>query len=222
MATVALVGVWASGCSSGPLESYSPPPGSNKPIPPAPEIAAPAGMPVQRRDDPSFIHTKQVASSRTFGSRANPFALTSSEAVLEREQASALLLQVGGSFPMYYQPPPPPPDPATITEVQPYRRLAAIIVGDAVIALIEMEDGRTYEVRPGSQIPNSEWRVVSIDRERAILRRDGDKLPKEIVVRLESPPPGLSRGPGGNRGGAPTGGDPSGGGGMPTLGGGNR
>jgi len=63
-------------------------------------------------------------------------------------------------------------------------------------------------IRPGSKIPNSDWTVESIDREKAVLVRGGNAEPHRIVVRLESPPPGMG---GGGIGGPGAGG----GGGFP-------
>jgi hypothetical protein len=91
------------------------------------------------------------------------------------------------------------------------------VVGDSVLALIDMGNGTTELIRPGQRIPGSEWTVVSIDEEKAILRRGGNRLPRQVTVRLELPPPGF--GGGGNTGGFPGGptgpGGPPGGPGMP-------
>jgi hypothetical protein len=66
-----------------------------------------------------------------------------------------------------------------VVEPQPYRRLSGIVVGDSVLALIVMGDGAGPQIiRPGLRIPNSPWRVISIDEEQAVLRRDGDVLPR--------------------------------------------
>jgi hypothetical protein len=92
--------------------------------------------------------------------------------------------------------------------------LAGVLVGDTVSAIIVMEDGSTHLIKPGMRIPNSPWRVLSIDEEKAVLRRAGTVKPTQIIVRLETPPGGVPTGGGGGRGpgGAP--GNPGGAGGA--------
>lgn len=159
---------------------------------------------------------------QSFTPRTDPFALLAEEKSFEASQSSERLLSEGGSWRFDYEVP-EDKNTAPVLEEQPYRRLAGVIVGESVLALIDMGDGRPLEIiRPGQRIPNSEWTVVSIDEEKAILRRAGNKLPKQIVVRLESPPTGVGGGLGtgggtGGRGG-PNG--PGGVGGPPKGGGG--
>jgi hypothetical protein len=98
-------------------------------------------------------------------------------------------------------------------EPQPYRRLAGVIVGDSVLALIDMGDGQLKLIRPGQDIDG--WHVESIDSDKAILTRGGNRLPHQVVVRLESPLPGSIGGRGGAGGGAGGAGQPGGGGGGP-------
>jgi hypothetical protein len=121
---------------------------------------------------------------------------------------------------MQFEPPTPVFEEEQL-EVQPYRRLAGILVGETVSAILIMENGEPHIVKPGYRIPNSEWTVVSIDQDKAILRRGGSKKPNEITVRLESPPAGTGGGrPGGQQGGGNTGGISPGtgtGGGPPRI-----
>ena len=120
--------------------------------------------------------------------RANPFALTPSEASFDKEQTAAYLATTQGSFPMFFQPPPENLAPPEV-EPQPYRRLAGILIGESVVALIDMGNGHIEEIYPGETIPGTQWKVVSIDSEKAVLQRVGsNRLPNEIVVRLESAP----------------------------------
>lgn len=186
---------------------------ASAPIPPIPKIAADAGIIVARPEDPQFDRTKKLATSVAFGARTDPFALLSAEKVYERDQIAARVVSETGNFALLYTPPPPPPDERTLLEPQPYRRLAGVILGDGVVALIEMEDGRVYDVRPGQKVGNTEWVVASIDTEKAVLRRAGNKLPKSIVVRLESRPADFGGGGGGGTGGGAGGGGNIGGGG---------
>jgi hypothetical protein len=74
------------------------------------------------------------------------------------------------------------------------------------MAIIDMGNNTPMQlIRPGMQIPNSPWKVISINEDEAVLRRSGNKRPKEIVVRLQGPiAPGSSGGfgaPTGNPGG---------------------
>jgi len=152
--------------------------------------------------------------------RNDPFALLAEEKAFDTSQSSERVLADTGWRFDYEEPEDKNQEP--VQEEQPYRRLAGVIVGESVLALIDMGDGRPLEIiRPGQRIPNSEWTVVSIDEEKAILRRSGNKLPKQIVVRLESPPNlgGMGTSGTGGRGGGPNGGPPGGPAGGPPRGG---
>lgn len=156
---------------------------------------------------------KKLVASKSFGSRRDPFALKPSEARFEKDQETYRLFGEIGGFTTQFEPP-VEKVVEEFPEAQPYRRLAGVVVGDSVLALIDMGDGTLQVIRPGQQIPNSEWRVVSIDQDKAVLRRSGNRTPRQVVVRLESPPPGLGGGtPGGAPGGFP--GGPGGPGGPP-------
>jgi hypothetical protein len=150
---------------------------------------------------------------QSFASRNDPFALLREEKAYDISQTSERFLSET-PFRFDYEEP-PPPQSMDIVEPQPYRRLAGVIVGESVLALIDMGDGRLEIIRPGQRIPNSEWTVVSIDEEKAVLRRGGNRLPRQIVVRLESPPfqgGGGGATPGGGGGNRPGGFGPGGGG----------
>jgi hypothetical protein len=157
---------------------------------------------------------------QSFAPRNDPFALLAEERSFHLNQSSERVLAEGNGFRFDYEEP-APPAATEINEPQPYRRLAGVIVGESVLALIDMGDGRPLEIiRPGQRIPNSEWTVVSIDEEKAILRRSGNRLPRQIVVRLESPPFNPNQGGGGGAPGGPPG--FGGGGGTPGRPGGGR
>ena len=141
------------------------------------------------------------------------FDLRPAERDYDGVQAMERVNSIQGPFAIIYQEP-VDKTPIPVFEPQPYRRLSGIVIGEAVTALIEMGDGSTQLIHPGEKIPNSEWYVVSIDEEKAVLRRGGNKLPKQIVVRLESAPVGV--GPNANNGGGNFGpGGPPGGFGGP-------
>ena len=141
----------------------------------------------------SLIQQQVVAYKVT--PRPDPFALQQTENQYEVKENNERIFATTGSFfgPVFI----PRPESVAIERVepQPFRRLAGVLVGDSVMAIIDMGDGSPMQViRPGMQIPNSPWRVISIDSEKAILRRGGKVRPNEIVVRLQSP----SSSPGGN------------------------
>lgn len=178
----------------------------------------PAGFPIAVSLDANKL--KQLYASRQFGNRTDPFAMLAIERAFDASQASARFQEQEG-WRMDFTPPEEEVQ-IEVDEVQPYRRLAGILQSDTVTALIIMEDGRAELIWPGRQIPNSEWTVVSIDEERAVLRRSGNKRPNVIEVRLETDPRGMGGGgsapqggnqgnnQGGERGGGP-GGDERGG-----------
>jgi len=142
----------------------------------------------------------------------------------DTEQNALRLVATYGPFDPVFTPPVEQDKTPPVIEDQPYRRLAGVVVGDSVLAIIDMGNGSTELIRPGQQIPNSEWKVVSIDQDKAVLRRGGSALPHEVTVRLESPPLGVGGGNGqfgGGQGGPPSGfGGPPGGFGRPGAAGG--
>lgn len=148
---------------------------------------------------------------QSFAPRNDPFALLGEERGFEMMQSSERIAAESGGFSFDYEPP-VDTAPTVIVEPQPYRRLAGVIVGESVLGLIDMGGGRLEIIRPGQRIPNSEWTVISIDEEKAVLRRSGNRLPRQITVRLESPPY--------NPGQAPAGGQPGSGAPTPGTGGG--
>jgi hypothetical protein len=137
-----------------------------------------------------------IASSRaTRAARNNPFALFGEEIQF---QTGIRYERILGNLPAYEGLPfsepmfPPPTIPVAQEmvepEAQPYRRLSGVYFGDTVSAIISMEDGKSYLIYPGSRVGDTEWYVESIDSEKATLVRSGNKIPKRIVVRLETPP----------------------------------
>ncbi len=170
-----------------------------------------AGLPVDKSTDLKQ-YTQLVAASAKYGSRPDPFQLTSEEIAYDRDQNVERVLGSLGGFTTQYSIPPEESKEVEPQEPQPYRRLAGIVVGDSVLAIIDMGDGRASTIiRPGMKIPNTEWTVVSINEDRAILHRDGNVGPHTISVRLEEPPFGTSSGFGSAPAGGPTGGPPAGG-----------
>lgn len=137
-----------------------------------------------------------IASSNVSrAARNNPFALFGEELQFQTgirfENILSQLPQTDGfpyAPPMYVLPPQVTPSEMVEPEAQPYRRLSGIYFGDTVSAIIEMENGKPYLIYPGSRVGDTEWYVESIDAEKAVLVRSGNKVPKRIIVRLETPP----------------------------------
>lgn len=157
-----------------------------------------------------------IASTAKYGFRSNPFALSADEIKFDESQASERFLAEQGHFANSFELPEDKDDIVAQEEAQPYRRISGIVIGDAVYAILE-ENGQSRIIRPGMQIPDSNWTVVSINRDEVKLRRPGNVQPNEVIVRLEVAPPGIGgagaqggpaggpgRGPG-NGGGAPSG-----------------
>ena len=179
--------------------------------PPPPLAGTPRDLKALSRDE--LIATAGV----TRASRNNPFALFGEEISFQTgiryENILGNLPQYEGfafSPPMFVPPPVVTPTEMVEPEAQPYRRLSGVYFGDTVSAIIQMEDGKSYLIYPGSRVGDTEWYVESIDSEKATLVRSGNKVPKRIVVRLETPPFGGAMEGGG--GGAPAGGGNPGGG----------
>lgn len=160
--------------------------------------------------------TIQIAAQMPFLTRMDPFSLLRQEVAYEKSQRAERLLAESGSWLTVWEPPPPPPatPPSAQLEPQPYRRLSGILIGDSVLAIMELENGTSIIVRPGTKIPGTEWTVVSLDADKAVLRRPGPRRPTQIIVKLENPRPGGGGGAeGGGGGGMPGGGGPAGAGG---------
>jgi len=228
-----ILGIALTGCGGG--EDTTPPPAPAAPTTSgaatggaAPKIAlnSEAGRTLQ----PGALDMaalKQLGSETFSGSRPDPFALLASERKFETSQATARLLdEAGGMFALLADTTEKddPADAAPITvPAPPGLRLAGVILANGVAALLEFE-GRIIEIRPGMTIPGTEWKVASIDSEKAVLRREGNVLPREVVVPLASRLD-VGGGGGGNAGGNAGGGNASEGrgrGGDPRGGGGGN
>lgn len=198
-----------AGCVPPAQEEYTP--ASVRAVKPYTPTAL-AGLPVAVSTDTKALDAL-VARSARFGRRSDPFLLLPTEVQFERSQTAERLFAEQGPFNLEYQPP-VAPDPGTggpVEDPQPYRRLSGIVIGDAVVGILETQGQAAILIRPGQFIPGTEWRVVLINEDRAVLRRAGNRLPKEVTVKLELPPPGF--GPtGGATGGAPGAGNAPGGG----------
>ncbi len=189
---------------------------------------AEAGVLVNASSAASEALVREQAKGMLVASRANPFFLLGAEVGYEREQFAANQTAQMGFYRMAGQSLPQPAQPTFINEAQPPRRMAGVLIGESVSALIDMNDGTPgglKVIRPGSEIAGPsgqiEWIVQSIDEEKAVLvRKDPKRYPRRVVVRLQ-----LDLGDGDPGGGsAPAGGTgaPAGGSGNPQGGRGGR
>jgi hypothetical protein len=210
LALTALLGV--SGCSDPTAELQEMPNTASKKVKEDYTPSAIAGIQkdLTKSQDPNRLKGLIAATSR-FGRRQNPFALATDEIAFDRLQASERLLSEEGNMGTKFELPEDKTPTVVAEEPQPYRRLSGVVIGDAVYALLE-EGNTTTIIRPGMRLANSDWRVASIDKDRAVLVRDGDRMPKEVEVRLEYAPPGMGGGAAGGGGGQQGGGGRAGGG----------
>lgn len=202
-----LLGALVVGCVPPEDEEFSPI--SAKAVAPYSPTAQ-AGLPVTVSADPKALEALVARASR-FGRSSDPFRLLPNEIQFERSQTAERLFNQQGPFGLEYEEPiPPTPGAGRVEEPQPYRRLSGIVIGDAIVGILETQGEPAIIIRPGQYIPGTEWRVVLINEDRAILRRAGNRLPREITVNLELPPPGIEPAGGGRSGGAGAG-NPNGG-----------
>ena len=154
-------------------------------------IDAPAGVAVLTPAGAGSGQLVAMAKEKGFGNRTDPFSLLPNERAYDFTQATERLASVDG--PMTFMAPQTEPVPVPPKlEAQPYRRLSGVSIGNSVYAILETgtSGAETQLIYPGVQITGTDWIVVSISEDSAILRRSGNVLPHEIVVRLEEPPLG--------------------------------
>jgi len=182
------------------------------PTPATPKIdwGTDVGLPLDTQT-PNPKELSNLVASLDVQHRQDPFSLTPQEKAYDTAQATERLVSVGGNMATDYEPPPPPDDTPLAEEPQPYRRVSGILVGDSVLAIIEMGEGQPAIVRPGMYVPGTPWFVVSIDEEKVVLRRAGNVNPKTITVRLEQRNPNAGGGAGAGGVGQPGGPGPGGG-----------
>lgn len=152
-------------------------------------------------DDANMV---TVAKRYDFGRRGDPFHMLLPECDFDSSQLAERLIGEAG-YVGYFEIPDAATGagPAIIVEPLPLWRLSGVILSDGVCALLDTGD-RTIPIRPGVQVEGTDWTVVSISADKAVLRRRG-KSPSEFVVPLQgrmNPAAGgvVPRG-GGNQGG---------------------
>lgn len=212
---LALAGlVVLSGCGPDPVKSMTSAPSGSAPAQ-APFVPkAEAGIRREPADPAALI---AEASKMPVVVRDDPFALRGEEIRWDRAQLAASLTEEGGWYANIAEEREEKQETFQV-ESQPPRRLAGILIGETITALIDMGDGQPLQtIRPGQEIRsgNTTWIVQSIDEEKAVLRRkEGNIRPKYVVVRLEdsasinnpSPTGGGSTNPRGGGGGSGAGG----------------
>jgi len=208
--SLALAAAFVAGCSA---PDPAPTAGAASVAPLEVKVDSAAGIGATQSTDVKTLAVAELAAARRAGpARPDPFSLKPYEKQYDTQQSTMRLVATYGPFDPVFTPPVEEDRVPPVIEPQPYRRLAGVVVGDSVLAIIDMGNGSVELIRPGQQIPNSEWKVVSIDQDKAVLRRGGKTLPHEVTVRLESPPNGIGGATGGPSG---FGGPPSGFGGPP-------
>jgi hypothetical protein len=169
-------------------------------------LSADRGVPVQASGP---VDPKLIAAN--VGSRQDPWSLLNEERIFDQNEMTERFHSEAGGFrvDVAVEEDVETEEAPPVIEPVPQWRLAGVIIGAGVIGLLDT-GANTYEIRPGMTVPGTEWYVVSIDQEKAVLRRDGNKLPREFAVGLSGP---IGDGMGGGAGGAGAAG--GGGGGNP-------
>lgn len=220
------VALGAAGCGGGTPEATTPASNtaatsSNASAGPKLNLDVAAGITVTAPTDATNKQLIALAQQRGFSANGNPFALTASERSYDTSQIAVNLLSNSGH--MGYMGPESEPAPVVpVLEEQPYRRLSGVSIGNAVYAILQIgtDNSNAQIIYPGAQVKGTDWTVVSINGDYAVLSRPGDKLPHEIQVRLEEPPLGSQTGGNNSSGGAAGGGaQPGGPGRGPRMGG---
>jgi hypothetical protein len=202
-----------SGCNPGEIEDVT----TVAPIRAEdPDYGAEAGIQAQIDQAPGN-QPQALAKTRYFASRYDAFALLASERAYDQSQTAARLVNEGGFFGTVFVETPAADDVPPVLEPLPAWRLAGVMVGNGVVALLD-KGNEVVDIRPGQTIEGTEWVVVSIDTEKAVLERAGNKLPRRFEVPLQQPGAGGGGGTGG--GGAQGGGDQGGAPGAGSAGGG--
>lgn len=172
-----------------------------------------SGAGITQSTDPKQLQNLVASIASSQHSRQDPFALNSTEQNFDATQLAQRITSQDGDFEMFYQPPPDTSGNEEPVQEQPYRRLSGVLVGDSVLGIIDMGDGSAPQIiRPGQEIGDTGWTVVSISQTEAVLHRGGKVLPHDVTVRLEQAPAGMGGGSGvaggaqGGPAGVPTGG----------------
>ncbi|MCX7926322.1 MAG: hypothetical protein N2554_11025 [Fimbriimonadales bacterium] len=215
---VALLFVFSSG--GGGETAQQPPPSPDMRDDGFGQPAAPSPMGGGMTPPPTTMAAQPQATRPPFTPRRDPFAPLPEE--VEAMQADAF--NPARYFVLASPPKPPQVELPEPFEPQPRRRVAGIIIGTTVSAILEQEGELPRIVYPGDMV--GEFRIVAITENGLVLRRSKGN-PREVRVPYEPPGNvgGGGAGVGGGRGqgggfGAPPGAPGAGGLGAPGGGGG--
>jgi len=216
----ASVGLALVGCQGGGSASATSAAPATAPAPRPVEFdpKVDAGVPVTASTDASEATKLAAVASAQYGKYSTvgaAFKLKPSEIAYDDAQNAERLFGSFGFSTEYEEQEVVPP--VARYEPAPFQRLSGIVVGVSVIALLEMTDGTTQLIRPGLQIPTTDWVVISIDEEKAVLRRQTKEnvIPRTVIIRLETAQIGAAAGA---AGGAPLGAPGFGAPGVPPFG----
>jgi hypothetical protein len=190
IAALAVAVPFVSGCDVLFATPDDNPPRAVLRTPPPPDLSSPAGIPALYDPiDQSQSRLLALVESRTWPRRSDPFALMPAERTFNEQQRTARIVQDSGGFRNFFdwQDPTQLPggeDPVQVVPL-PIWRLAGIIQSeDGIRAILITGPGQpAIDIRPGSFVP-PHWTVVSIDLEKAVLRRPSNLVPNELVVPL--------------------------------------
>ncbi len=168
------------------------PTGMNPPEAEVVPVTPVAGVAVKKRTAEGMPEGSPAYPRIRYVARADPFSVLPVEKAADQRARQQQLLAMLGSFQLFAEPKPKPVNPALIpVEPQPYRRLSGIVRGEAVAAILEVPGvSDPVVVQPGDKV--GEWTVRSIDSEKLVLVRTGDKRPNTVVVKLEALPATLA------------------------------
>lgn len=171
-------GLQPAGAPAGGFQPGGPPTGGPQPGAPAPGGApgsAPAAQPQQ---------VAQTGSAKPMEAwRSDPFLPLDYKPPKSGPKPKPRItdfpfVNLGGTLP------PPPPPPADTP--QPPRRMAGVLVGSKIYAIIET-NGESEIVQPGDTLKDRLAVVERIERDRVVLKTK-DPKPKLIVVRMAASP----------------------------------
>ena len=177
---IALLFVFSGGSSSGTASQATLPPDIRDDgfsmAPPAPMSGGMTSPPTA----PTAMAAQPQATRPSFTPRRDPFAPLPEE--VEAMQADAF--DPARYFVLASPPKPPKVELPEPYEPQPRRRVAGIIIGSTVSAILEQEGELPRIVYPGDMV--GEFRVVAITENGLVLRRSKGN-PREVRVPYEPP-----------------------------------
>lgn len=174
------------GCQTQPTEVSSPPTGVSQYKPKSQALSAEAGIPLS--DPLSKVTVQQIAKTMQVPARRDPFLLTASEVRFDRAQRTERLLNEAGGYVSLFTPTMDIEFQPKQLEQKPLWRLSGVVVSESgIVALLDMGNGQSRVIRPGTVLEGTPFVVQSLDRDRAILRRLDGKEPRLVAIELSGP-----------------------------------